>query len=511
MADAQDTVASEINADPQAKSLNPQAEAPTSQTASEYINSQLRLEADAREVLPFSFDHCTQPLGPLRQNLFACLTCNPPPSSTEPYTPAAVCYSCSIACHGEHTLVELFHRRDFTCDCGTTRLPATSPCTLRIDPATGLKGPVHSQEAATGNTYNHNFKNRFCDCEDWYEADKEKGTMFQCLGLASEADGGCGEDWWHPDCVVSGGIAGRITRTAMAVQMSVRRAQSRDSNEEEGEQDDEVQEIMSLPPEFPREEDFETFICFKCLDAVPWLKRYAGTEGFLPAVVKRSAEDRAKEFQARGTTASASTDIGTVNKVDSAVDQSKPATTAPHNNGLKRSAEDATLDNGGDSKRSKSESGLSPAAETSAAAAYHTQLPPAPPGPFSLFCKEDFRDQLCRCRECYPALAKYPQLLEEEDNYEPPLSEEGDAAADGTASVGSKSLLDRGEEALSNVDRVRAIGLLSLSSLPDRLYDLGRLSRNLGKQKRHRLTWCRGRHGLQSSQRQGQVFPPAIR
>ena len=59
-----------------------------SQTASYYINTQLRLENDAREVLPFSFDHCTKDLGPLRQNLFACLTCNPPPTSpSDTFTP----------------------------------------------------------------------------------------------------------------------------------------------------------------------------------------------------------------------------------------------------------------------------------------------------------------------------------------------------------------------------------------------------------------------------------------
>lgn len=95
-----------------------------------------------------AFEHCSNPLGPLRQNLFSCLTCNPPPESPlEPYHPAGICYSCSIACHGEHALAELVARRNFTCDCGTSRVPATSPCTLRIDPVTGMKGPVHSQPA----------------------------------------------------------------------------------------------------------------------------------------------------------------------------------------------------------------------------------------------------------------------------------------------------------------------------------------------------------------------------
>ena len=48
-----------------------------------------------------------------------------------------------------------------------------------------------------------------------------------------------------------------------------------------------------------------------------------------------------------------------------------------------------------------------------------------------------------------------PQLLEEEESYEPPVSESGE---EGGQSAGTGSLLDRGEAALSNVDRVRAIG-----------------------------------------------------
>ena len=70
--------------------------------------------------------------------------------------------------------------------------------------------------------------------------------------------------------------------------------------------------------------------------------------------------------------------------------------------------------------------------------------------------KEDFRDHFCRCAKCYPRLKRHPQLLEEEDSYEPPLSEDGENGRD---SVGTGSLLDRGEAALNNVDRVRAIGM----------------------------------------------------
>ncbi|KAL8931810.1 MAG: hypothetical protein Q9216_007063 [Gyalolechia sp. 2 TL-2023] len=262
------------------------ADSHDSQTASEFIDSQLQLEADAREALPYTFDHCTKPLGPLRQNLYSCLTCSPPPkSSSDPYTPGGVCYSCSIACHGEHELVELFNRRNFTCDCGTTRLPSTSPCTLRIDPATGVKGPVHAEPAAQGNTYNKNFRNLFCGCGEIYDAHTEKGTMFQCLGLAGEGEGGCGEDWWHPECVLG---LGRNWKQQERATNGNGLATSTVAGTEIDDGHEEVDEHEELPPGFPQEDDFETFICYKCVDANPWIKRYAGSTGFLPPVFRSS-------------------------------------------------------------------------------------------------------------------------------------------------------------------------------------------------------------------------------
>ena len=153
-----------------------------SQTASEFIDQQLALEADAREVLPYKFDKCTNIIGPLRQNIFACLTCSPPPASAaQIYRPAGVCYACSISCHGEHTLVELFSRRDFVCDCGTSRLPSTSPCTLRSDPVSGNRG-VHSQQQRKDNHYNQNFQNHFCACGEEYNAETEKGHHVPVFG-----------------------------------------------------------------------------------------------------------------------------------------------------------------------------------------------------------------------------------------------------------------------------------------------------------------------------------------
>lgn len=42
--------------------------------------------------------------------------------------PAGICATCSITCHSEHEQVELFSRRHFQCDCGTTRLGEQAVC-----------------------------------------------------------------------------------------------------------------------------------------------------------------------------------------------------------------------------------------------------------------------------------------------------------------------------------------------------------------------------------------------
>lgn len=157
-------------------------------------------------------------------------------------------------------------------------MPSTSPCTLRIDPATGIKGPVHSQTAATGNTYNKNFQNRFCGCGELHNPHEENGTMFQCLGLSNEEDGGCGEDWWHPECVLGLG-RGWLQETKSETKHMI-------PLPEDG--DEEIEESGDpLPPGFPQEDDFEGFICYKCVDANPWIKSYAGSPGFLMPVFRK--------------------------------------------------------------------------------------------------------------------------------------------------------------------------------------------------------------------------------
>ncbi|KAG6168709.1 hypothetical protein E4U51_002002 [Claviceps purpurea] len=460
-----------------------------SQTAADYLRHQQLLEADAREALPYSIETCTKILGSLRQNVFACLTCNPAPAGAterDDWKPAGVCYACSVQCHGEHELVEIFQKRNFTCDCGTTRIPKESPCTLRYNEQTKRKGDVYSEQPDVNNKYNQNFGNVFCGCECDYDPFQQKGTMFQCLGLGTHETGGCGEDWYHPGCLVGMGPnwfekmdgAKQTSKAASAKRNGTGNDSSNNglATISEGNEDhpdvpadnangatDEDEDEPPLPPGFPDEDDFEGFICYKCVEANPWIKRYAGTSGFLPAVfvhqtkttgeaeAEEEEEDASKKRKAENDLNDSAVEA---KRVKMEADEHKPEPPATENNPT--AEEQAFAEANGE-------------ASSSSLGCKLPNLPPAPTGQFSLFFKEDFRDHLCHCRDCYRILNLHPQLLEEEEVYEPPISDDG-ASQHGGSTHGSGSLLERGESALRNMDRVRAIeGVMAYNHLKEQL------------------------------------------
>lgn len=376
-------------------------------------------------------------------------------------------------------------------------MPKDAPCTLRLDQATTTKGNVSAEAPAPSNKYNQNFQNKFCGCECDYDAHQQKGTMFQCLGLGTADQGGCGEDWWHPSCIVglgpqwldnqmvtakkikkneSGSLLSSVTEVAPAVVESREGGNSESSGglldtivhvasavvadrDEASSEEDLDEEELPLPPGFPAEDDFDGFICYKCVDSNPWIKKYAGAPGFLAPVFKRSAAP--------------SPEAGAAIKEDSETLSEIVA------NGRKRKAsEEADSEAEKDAKRAKdshTDIGISSAPTTAATAQNDNDnsncrykfLPTPPSEPVSLFFKSDFREHLCRCADCFPRLAKHSQLLEEEDTYEPPISESNEDAA---STVGSGSIYDRGESALKNVDRVKAIeGVMAYNHLKDKL------------------------------------------
>ncbi|KAK5628736.1 hypothetical protein RRF57_004451 [Xylaria bambusicola] len=432
-----------------------------SQTAADFIRDQMQLEADAREALPYSIKNCTKPLGALRQSIYACLTCNPPPlDSNEPFNTAGICYSCSVQCHGEHELVEIFQKRNFTCDCGTTRFKPDQPCTLRINPNTNTRGNVHSEQPDPNNKYNQNFRNRFCSCSIDYKAQEQKGTMFQCLGLGTHETGGCGEDWYHPGCLVGQGpkwyeklskqSLPKPTSSSALDPIYEDHAQAAGDGQqttetETVEEDDD--EDVPLPEGFPHEQDFSLLLCYKCVEAYPWIKRYVGSPGFLPPVFLHKSKNDDGAASGVNKRKLEDSDSNTVGEL------AKRIKTDPD---IKDGDSSSKLALSTEMKQEKSED----------ANVSSSRYRPRRMACFSIFAGPDFRDHICHCPDCFPKLKPHPQLLEPEEEYEPSLSE----GSENGSTHGSGSLYERGESALKNVDRVRAIeGVMAYNNLKEKL------------------------------------------
>lgn len=161
-------------------------------TLKEFLVKQREQELEAADALPFKFDKCSAEYGPLRQNLHICRNC----PNSDGATPRAFCYACAVTCHNfnpdddasdltkdtpaQHTVEEIWARRNFLCDC-----PSTGHCKLL--PSLNTQFKTHN------NSYHqiHNFSGKYCYCNEagWAAGDR---TMYQCEVC---------EDWFHDDCV----------------------------------------------------------------------------------------------------------------------------------------------------------------------------------------------------------------------------------------------------------------------------------------------------------------------
>lgn len=267
-------------------------------TAVDYIAEQLALEREAKEVMPFDPNECTYTKGPIRQMVYACLTCGTEKS------PVGVCYSCLIRCHSTHELVELFSKRSFVCDCGTTRIlnSTTGGCTVRahteetpsqehtfrprsgsidLGGRNGFRPPASipaDDIPSSSNRYNQNYCGKFCSCKKLYNPLEETGTMIQCY-LGTE----CGEDWYHLRCVVglsetenenanksTGNILDSLNDAGQDAHSDVKKSNEADNNLDESnatdEDDDEDDNELLKIPHFPSLGSFDQFICWKCVN-----------------------------------------------------------------------------------------------------------------------------------------------------------------------------------------------------------------------------------------------------
>ncbi|WVN85258.1 uncharacterized protein L203_100403 [Cryptococcus depauperatus CBS 7841] len=159
------------------------SQAPSSEiTLQSLIDVSDRMADEAREALPYKFNECSYERGYLRQSVWACLDCEE----------KGICYGCSISCHGEHHLVELWTKRSFRCDCPTS--------SMQPETQDGLKrrrcslNPPETQPMVCNkkNRYSKNFKGKFCRCGRDYDAEVETEAMIYCIAC---------EDWLHESCL----------------------------------------------------------------------------------------------------------------------------------------------------------------------------------------------------------------------------------------------------------------------------------------------------------------------
>lgn len=241
-------------------------------TLIDYIEAQQALEKEAKELMPYDPKECTFSIGPLRQDLYACLSCYRKTGQLN-----SVCYACSIKCHASHDLVELFTKRNRTCDCGTTRVDG--PCFVRYPKWNNLDVKDYSPDIPdSSNKYSHNFEGRFCECDMPYNPLSDS-NMIQCtLGVA------CDEDWYHEECIMGytpttvdrrptgNGVdkLNDLDEPGMDAESDLRN-KTVEKNESTI-SDDEISGNL-LPLEgFPSLETFETIICWKCYNKCPEVK-----------------------------------------------------------------------------------------------------------------------------------------------------------------------------------------------------------------------------------------------
>lgn len=210
------------------------------------LEQQQYMEAYARRKFPYDPSKCTLYMDiPPRQLLFACLTCNPL---------NAICYSCGLRCHADHKIVELYTKRAFRCDCGTTRFGTNpSECSLR--------STKHDNWANEGLNYCRNFEGKFCVCDESVDdSSYGEGAMFQCI-LGTR----CSEDWFHARCIVNIDREEEIQRQ--------QNSSNNNNNDDDYDSDESMyesgDELDSVFPEIPAE--FGALVCPQCARDAPKL------------------------------------------------------------------------------------------------------------------------------------------------------------------------------------------------------------------------------------------------
>ena len=145
-------------------------------TLDDYLVYQKRMEMEAAHLYPGRFDYCTFDEGYIRQRVYVCVTCYGPlkdqqQQQSPPLQPSGICYSCSMTCHANHEILDIYVKRNFRCDCGTYRM--REECQLRKGAKRKLSMTTTTNDTTTANRYNHNFFGRYCECDQIYREEEE--------------------------------------------------------------------------------------------------------------------------------------------------------------------------------------------------------------------------------------------------------------------------------------------------------------------------------------------------
>ncbi|OXC69828.1 hypothetical protein AYX13_01595 [Cryptococcus neoformans] len=243
-------------------SQNPSSEI----TLQSLIDVSDRMANEAKEALPYNFDECSYSKGYLRQSVWSCLDCGE----------KGVCYGCSISCHSEHRLVELWTKRSFRCDCPTVSMQAEQPSGSKRRKCVLNRPEMQPQLPNEKNRYSKNFQGKFCRCGRDYDPETEEEAMLCCLGC---------EDWFHETCL---NLRQPADKTSNLSQPLAKDPQlptlvtapgdapsvlaTEEGEEEEGEGDEQV----LIPPD-----TYDSLICGECVLSNSFLTSQAGKEGFM--------------------------------------------------------------------------------------------------------------------------------------------------------------------------------------------------------------------------------------
>lgn len=174
-------------------------------TMDDVIQGDKEIENEANVVLGNAeTNQCTFHQGYMRQPVYSCITCCPVPKDKKSTSKCAgICLGCSLNCHDGHELIELYSKRNFKCDCGTSKFKSSVKKNCSLNDNDSASSP-RKDVVNSGNVYNHNYFGLYCRCnlpygvapvepknkkrKDSLDLNVDPMEMMQCCLC---------EDWFH--------------------------------------------------------------------------------------------------------------------------------------------------------------------------------------------------------------------------------------------------------------------------------------------------------------------------